>query len=290
MLAGTLRSHASDHVERRPTLINPMTLKGPSNLKGPSRTATRPSVFRGLLRLLLRGPVIGAMVAIGVLALVIAADEYHWGWTVIPVHYRVSFAVEVGGIDYTGASVVQVTYEQAPIWQPWVKLGASGGAIYQGQAATLRLPDGKVLCMMTNGQIVVGKKTRSSVVVIANRLFPPSLDTGGRLDVIDTYDAAHISGNMDIPLDLLPPIVLFESAADPRSAHLFDPQRADLWLGIGASFLGARIAVTSEPQTTGIATVLPWLANDALLEPLTGVNDPFHHESGGSFLFKAYFY
>jgi hypothetical protein len=252
--------------------------------------ATTAGVFGGMPRLLLRGPVISALIVVGALALLISADKYHWGWTVIPVHYRVSFGVEVGGIDYSGASVVQVTYEQPPFWQPWARMGAPGGAVYQGQAATLRLPDGKVLCLMTNGQIVVGKKTRSSVVGIANRLFPPMLDVGGRLDVIDAYDAAHISGNMDIPLDLLPTIVLFESASDPKSVHVFDPQRADQWLGIGASFLGARIAVTSEPRTTGIVEVLPWLADGAVPEPLTGVNDPFHHESGGGFLFKAYFY
>jgi hypothetical protein len=247
-------------------------------------------VIRSLLRLLLRGPVLSALLVVGALALLIAADKYQWGWTVIPVHYRVSFGVEVGGIDYIGASVVQVTYEQPPFWQPWARMGAPGGAIYQGQAATLRLPDGKVLCMMTNGQIVVGKKTRNSVLGIANKLFPPSLAAGGRIDMIDTFDASHISGSMDIPLDLLPTILLFESASDPKSVHVFDPPRADQWLGIGASFLGARIAVTSEPRTTGIAAALPWLADAALPEPLTGVNDPYHHESGGGFLFKAYFY
>jgi hypothetical protein len=253
--------------------------------------ATKASQFRGLQRFLLRGPVIAAMVVMCGLALLIASDKYHWGWTEIPVHYRVSFSVEVGGIPYSGNSVVQVTYEQVPRWQFWASLRTpSARSIYQGEAATLRLPDGKVLCLMTNGELPIGRKARNSVVGIANRVFPPLLAAGGRPDMIDTFDAARISGSADIPLDLLPTILLFQSATDPKSVQVFDVQRPEQWLGIGASFLGARIAVTSEPLTTGITALFPWLADAAVPQQLTGRDDLYFHESGSNFLLKGYFF
>jgi hypothetical protein len=243
---------------------------------------------------LLLGLLMVVVVVIGGVALVMAGDKYHWGWTEIPVHYRLSFGVEVGGNAYTGASVVQVTYEQVPGWQAWAWIDAPpGGSIYRGQAATLRLPDGKVLCLMTSGQTLVGRKTRNSyagnVVGIANRLLAPLLRSGDRRDMIDTSNAARISGSADIPLSLLPTILLIEKPEDPRSVHVFDPERPEQWLGSGARFLGAQIAVTSEPLTTGIAAVLPWLADRAVPQRLTSRIDPFYQESGGNVLFKAYF-
>jgi hypothetical protein len=251
-------------------------------------------VFLRLLQFGLLGLLIVIVVVIGGLALLMAGDKYHWGWTEVPVHYRLSFGVEVGGIAYTGAGVVQVTYEQVPGWQAWAWIDSPpGGSIYRGQAATLRLPEGKVLCLMTSGQTLVGRKIRNSyagnVVGIANRLLAPLLRSGGRRDMIDTSNAARISGSADIPLDLLPTILLIEKPEDPRSVHVFDPERPEQWLGPGARFLGAQIAVTSEPRTTGIAAVLPWLADRAVPPRLTGSNDPFYQESGGNFLYKAYF-
>jgi hypothetical protein len=252
----------------------------------PVPSAPSAGLFLGLLMVV--------VVVIGGLALLMAGDKYHWGWTEIPVHYRLSFGVEVGGIRYSGASVVQVTYEQVPGWQAWAWIDRPpGGSIYRGQADTLRLPDGKVLCLMTSGQTLVGRKTRNSyagnVAGIANRLLAPLLHSGGRRDMIDTSNAARISGSADIPLDLLPTILLIENPEDPRSTHVFDPERPEQWLGPGARFLGAQIAVTSEPRTTGIAAVLPWLADRAVPQQLTGRNDPFYQESGGNVLFKTYF-
>jgi len=253
--------------------------------------ATLVGLVLDLVRLVALAVVIVVGIVGGGLALVMAGDKYHWGWTEIPVHYRVSFGVEVGGVAYSGASVVQVTYQRVPRWQAWAWIDAPpGGSLYRGQAATLWLPDGKVLCLMTSGETLDGRKTRNSARGIANRLLAPLLPSGDRRDIIDTSNAARISGSADIPLDLLPAMVLIENAEDPRSAHVFDPERPEQWLGPGARFLGARIEVTSEPRTTGNMPVLPWLADRAVPQQLTGHNDPFYQESGGNVLFKAYFY
>jgi hypothetical protein len=253
--------------------------------------ATFARVFLDLLECVLLAVLAVIIIVGGGFALVMAGDKYHWGWTEIPVHYRLSFGVEVGGIAYTGASVVQVTYERVPRWQAWAWIDApAGGAIYRGQAATLRLPDGKVLCLMTSGETLVGQKSNNSVGWITNRLLASLLRSGSRSNLIDTSNAADISGSADVPLDLAPTMLLLENAADPKSAHVFDPERPEQWLGPDAKFLGVHIAVTSEPRTTGIAATLPWLADRAVPQQLTDRNDPFYQESHGNVLFKAYFH
>jgi len=175
--------------------------------------ATLVGLVLDLVRLVALAVVIVVGIVGGGLALVMAGDKYHWGWTEIPVHYRVSFGVEVGGVAYSGASVVQVTYQRVPRWQAWAWIDAPpGGSLYRGQAATLWLPDGKVLCLMTSGETLDGRKTRNSARGIANRLLAPLLPSGDRRDIIDTSNAARISGSADIPLDLLPAMVLIENA------------------------------------------------------------------------------
>jgi hypothetical protein len=84
-------------------------------------TASR---FPRLRRFALLGPLAVIVVVIGWLAMVMAGDKYHWAWTEIPAHYRLSFGVEVAGIPHSGASVVRVTYEQVPAWQAWAWIDA----------------------------------------------------------------------------------------------------------------------------------------------------------------------
>src|SRR6266481_228664 len=72
-----------------------------------------------------------------------AADSFKLGWVEVPVHYRLSFGVEVGGVNYTGSTVVQVTYQQIPSWQ--IINGPGIATLYEGQAAYVKLPDGKAI-------------------------------------------------------------------------------------------------------------------------------------------------
>jgi hypothetical protein len=59
-----------------------------------------------------------------------------------------------------------------------------------------------------------------------------------------------VAGDSDIPIDLLPPMIVLDDPANPFFAHLFDPQDFGRSLGSGARFLGAQIAVTNEPVCT----------------------------------------
>jgi hypothetical protein len=94
----------------------------------------------------------GVAVLIGIAAILLwvaagsVAERFKLGWDVVPVHYRLSFGVEVGGVAYNASTVVQVTYEQIPSWQ--VINGPGIAALYEGQAAYVKLPDGKAIFLL----------------------------------------------------------------------------------------------------------------------------------------------
>jgi hypothetical protein len=219
------------------------------------------------------------------------ANNYKWGWIEVPVRYRVTFGVEVDGVAYTGSTVVQVTYEQIPAWQNLTGPGIA--ALYKGQAGLLKLPDGKMVCLMARAGNVVPGKTFRPVSAIADRLL--SVDgspTGPKENwrIIYATNAATVTGESRIPNDLLPPIVVLDDPTNPSTAHLFDPEQPERTLGPDARFLGAWIAVTGAPVSEGINAVLPWLADPKIPQMLSHPGDPYLRENPGHPLFKALFY
>jgi hypothetical protein len=217
---------------------------------------------------------------------IVIAHNYKWGWIEVPVHYRLTFGVEVVGIAYTGSTVVEVNYQQIPLWQD--RLGPGVAALYQGQAGLLKLPDGKTVCLMPNAQNLVYGKQYYSVPVIADRLLSVNGSPTGpkeKWHVVHASNAATVAGNSDIPIELLPPMIVLDDPANPVSAHLFDPEHPERSLGPGARFLGAKIAVTDAPVSHDIEAVLPWLTDPAIPQML---NRP--GENHGTPLFKAFFY
>jgi hypothetical protein len=229
----------------------------------------------------------GVLIWFGAVAI---ANNYKLGWIEVPVRYRVTFGVEFGGLAYTSSTVVQVTYQQIPHWQNLIGPGIA--ALYQGQAGFLKLPDGKMVCLMPRaGNVVVGKQYYS-VAAIADRLL--SIDgslTGPKKKwhVIHASNAATVTGESDIPNELLPPIIVLDDPVNPTTAHLFDPEHPERSLGYGARFLGAQIAVTDAPVSHDINAVLPWLVDPAIPQMLSRPGDPYRENSGHP-LYKAYFY
>lgn len=236
---------------------------------------------------------VGALVvlAVGGIWLLGVAGEHKWGWIEVLVHYRFSFEVEVAGVAYTGSTVVQVTYTRVPSWEAMTM--PSDRAIYQGQAAVLKIEDGKMICLMPGARHLIYGKAFQSVSWIADRLLTAEgAGTRGwkeRVRIgVDT--AARASGSAEIPLELLPPMIVIGDPAEPRSAHIFDPEHPEHTLGPGARFLGAQIAVTNEPATIGIENDLTWLRGPSVAVDLTQANDPFNQEDHGWSLLSSSFY
>ena len=109
-------------------------------------------------------------------------------------------------------------------------------------------------------------------------------------DPIFASNAASVTGSSEIPIELLPPMIVLNDPANPSSAHLFDAEDPERTLGPGARFLGAQIAVTREAPSRDIEMVLPWLADPTVPQVLSRPGDPFRQESHGNPLFKASFH
>jgi len=240
---------------------------------------------------------VGGIATVGVLAglawfgTLWAGYNYKWGWVEAPVRYKLTFSVEVGGVTYTGSTVVQVTYQLIPRWQMISQPGIA--AIYRGQAGCVKLSDGKMLCLMPDAGYPVYGKDRHSVSAIADRLLSVDGSPTGpktKWNRIYASNATTVAGSSDIPIGWLSQMIVLDDPANPSSAHLFDPEHPERSLGPGARFLGAQIAVTNEPLSHDIKTVLPWLADPAIPQRLSHPGDSILQENHGEPLYKAYFY
>jgi hypothetical protein len=240
------------------------------------------------LKYSLLGIIIFVAIGIGWLVLLSVASSNHWGWTISRVNYRLSFAIEVQGKAYTAQTVVLATYWAAPLWQSYIPLhgntGGGSGSMVTNDAAALRLPGSQVVSLIPHGDYLIGTM-RHNVLALANRLLTNDpkvkFDVAPIGPVILAWSAPLVSGAADIPIDQMPPMIVFANGDDPHSAHLFDARDPERWLGPGAKFLGARIEVTSDPPGSNILDVLPWLRGRDRGDPFTTKDDPFAAETHG---------
>jgi hypothetical protein len=222
---------------------------------------------------------------------VVIAYDHKWGWLEVPVHYRLSFAVEAGGVVYAGSTVVQVVYQEIPHWQ--VLVGPGIAALYEGQAGCVKLADGKMVCLLPNAHnLVYGKDYRTAAAIADRLLSVNGSPTGPKKKWVPIHasSAASVTGSSDIPIELLSPMIVLDDPAHPSSAHLFDPEYPERTLGPGARFLGAQIAVTNDAVSRDIEAVLPWLADPAVPQRLNDRGDAFLQENHGNSLYKASFH
>ena len=235
-------------------------------------------------------PVAAIVAGLVWIATLIAADKYKWSWLEVPIRYRLTLSVEVGGVAYTSSTVAQVTYQEMPAWQ--VINGPGIASLYQGQAGILKLGDGRMICLLLNADNLVPGE-HYGVPGLADRLLSIRGSLTGpkqKWSIITASNALTVTGTSDIPIGLLPPMIALDDPADPSSAHLFDPEHPERSLGLGARFLGAQIGVTNDPVSHDIEKVFPWLTDPSLPQRLSKPGDPFLRENQGRPLYKAFFY
>jgi hypothetical protein len=224
-------------------------------------------------------------------AVLVTAYQHKLGWLEVVVHYRIAFGVEVDGSTDNGSTVVQVTYQEIPHWQDL--FGPGIAAIYKGQAGCVKLSSGKVVCILPGARSLnVYSKMNRNVGALADRLLSvlgSPVGPKSKWTPIQASSAASVSGTADIPLDLLPAIIVLDDPLNPASAHLFDPEHPERSLGPGSRFLDATIAVTSDPVSDHIERTLPWLADQKIPQMLSRREDPFWVETGQP-LYKSFFY
>jgi hypothetical protein len=251
------------------------------------RNEFHPCAYSAMKFLMYTVLVIVAVVAVVVVAGLLwfgtiwIAYQIKLGWREVPVHYRLSFSVEVRGVSYEGSTVAQITYRQIPYWQTLTEPGFA--SLYEGQAGCVKLPGEKMICLMPGAKTMASGQTFHSVGGIANQLLSVEGSPTGPKEkwrLIGAPNAETVAGSSDIPIDLLPPMIVLDDAAHPSSAHLFDPQRPEKTLGAGSRFVVAQIAVTNDPVSHDIETVLPWLADPGVPQMLSEPGDPFVKKIG----------
>jgi hypothetical protein len=249
------------------------------------------TTFIFLLILFLGLPAALVAIAFAWLGFLSAADSFKLGWVEVPVHYRLSFGVEVNGVSYTGSTVVQVTYQQIPSWQ--VINGPGIATLYEGQAAYVKLPDGKAIFLLPTyltpkfgGKRVYDVRSLPDYLLSVNG--SPSGPTK-KWTPIGVRSATTVTGSSDIPDNFLPLMIIFENWADASTAHFFQPEHPQQTLGDQSRFLGAQIAVTKEPVSRDIETVFPWLEAEHSFA-LGNPGDSFRQENRGNGLYKADFF
>jgi len=217
---------------------------------------------------LLRGLLIVIGVNIGWGVLTELGRDYHLFWIISRPHYEIAFTIQTPAGVQTATSVVEPVYFIDPGWDDvsiwslvWTEgFGPPFGHNLNGGAVAMRLPDGKVVCMLRERQL----EKNHSIFDVADRLLTRDKrirfwSWNGIDPTIDANTAMQISGSAEIPPDLTPAMVVFLNGADMNSVHVFDPANPGQWLGPGARFLGARISVTKAPVSSDVHAFLPWL-------------------------------
>jgi len=218
--------------------------------------------------------------------------EHKIGWLEVPVRYRIALEIAVDGSVHNVSTVAQVTYQQIPQWQSL--FGPGIAALYKGQAGCTTLPDEKTICILPGaGNLQVYSDSSRNIPVLANRLLSVNGSaTGPKSKWTPTHasSAASVSGSAEIPLDLLPAIIVLDDRLNPASAHLFVPEHPEQSLGPRSRFLGAKISVTDDPVSDNIERTLPWLADQKIPTMLNRRGDAFMVETNGQPLYKGFFY
>jgi hypothetical protein len=241
------------------------------------------------------------------------AVENSWRvfWTISRPHYKLSFKIQMPDGIHSAQTVVEITYFEMPGWEtiPFVDFSPNfrSGTNFAGHAAAMRLPDGKAVILFARFGGGFDDAPHAAIETIADRLLttdpeiPFARSDGVWPDnkIIDANTGDFVSGGADIPLDMMPPMIVLTDASNIHTAHVFDPRDPERFLGPGARFLGARIEVTKQTVGSDILSVLPWLDppglrtahpfNLALDGPLTTRDDPFATETHGRNMSRADF-
>jgi hypothetical protein len=175
--------------------------------------------------------------------------------------YRLTIEVEVNGETRAGTSVVEVS-ESVPFSLERGKVVT----VVRGEGTVVDLDGGKVLIAFLEGvpeealqDGEVGRKWigKGPTGMLAQMYQLSSRWQDARNDALAKLakqrEVKELSPNQ------LPTLVSFKNAHDPKTVFVVKPQAFHEAFGPGIRLKRATIAVTDEPQTTGIERTLPWL-------------------------------
>jgi hypothetical protein len=201
---------------------------------------------------------IGILVALILVAIV----TYRTVYPSVTLRYRLTLDVEINGSLKSSSGVIEITYSKNP-----QLLGASAAmtTAVVGQAVWVDLGERDALFAL----LTAGRHPRSAPAYIIPVLFGATPDSFGPEDF---GRIGALSGQREIPFELLPLMVRLRDVNDPRSAELFESGGASDASGRGLKLVRATIeivpsgiwplndfGVTGVPISRGIEAKLPWL-------------------------------
>jgi hypothetical protein len=170
------------------------------------------------------------------------------------VRYRLTLDATVDGVPHTGSGVAEVRYSKVMLQGPATnELDINKN----GQAVILDLgPRGIVFCLLNQEESGAGRLNGNYIVPKSFGLeaVPRPLEKG-------LSQIRSLQGKVDVPLNRLPTLARFQDLNDPASVQEVDPMNIAKTFGAGAVLTKATIEIVSqsEPLSTGIKKILPWL-------------------------------
>jgi hypothetical protein len=187
-----------------------------------------------------------------VLALVVGA-YLAWTW-VYPsgtLRYRLTIEAEADGRPVTGSGVIEVTYRKADFPLSSVAISTA----VKGEAVAVDLGPRGILFVVLTGPPGTTSADPPTMAVRTFNLAP----SVGSLTPQTLRRLGTLTARAEIPANLLPMMVRFRDASDPKSVELVEPGALAKTFGTGVRFLRATAETTREQITTGVDARLPWL-------------------------------
>jgi hypothetical protein len=161
--------------------------------------------------------------------------------------YRLTLTATLNGKVRTGASVVEILMN--------ADSGASHrslGYIRRGEATLVRLDPRRALVAL----LPAAGDSPTPMLLKTHGINPGSGDHPPDISSLRQTRPLIVIGRQTWPR-----LVLFRDISDPASAVLVDPSKTEATLGREIALQTATIQTTTDEVTSGITTVLPWLAN-----------------------------
>jgi hypothetical protein len=173
------------------------------------------------------------------------------------IRYRLDVSLKVDGQEVTGSSVYELRMSSGG--------GSGAGTIsrvvtqFEGQAIVVRLPEKPLLVVLMTTGNAAGFR----------RLFLHScgIKIGDGESLESYFDrVTRFQGPCDVALNLIK-ILAIGDPGDPKTFHMAGGDNLSASFGSGVSLVSATVTRTTEPVTSGIRAILPWVLKHGELVP-----------------------
>ena len=215
---------------------------------------------------------IGCLGLIGALA-ALAAWFFLYAWDTETARYKLTYSLEVDGETRSGASVVQVRWEDTTRL-PLPNTGV--GNHVTGEAVVVDLGKGRYLFAL-----LTGVSPDALVLYGFDTQFRPLIHEGTKYPSVMAYvrHLNRVKPKTQLPSAKSPLLVTFDDIADPKTVKHVDPDDLAASFGPGVALKSVTLEITDEKVTEGrIEQVLGWFGDGKTLKGMWSTLTPEQHD------------